>query len=352
MTFRRALTAMLLVAAMLAAGCGKSGDGGGTLTVYSPSGLGAWYESQFDAFTKQTGIKVTLFEAGSGEVVSRVNSPATWKRLDTGDPVPPADVLVSLPPFIQKAAQAGLLQPGGADTAGISSPLLDAGGMYVPIAHTALCFIANPAANPRPVTWNDFLRPDLKGKLQYSTPGEAGDGTAFLLLLQKLMGKQQALEYLGRLQANNVGPSASTGTLQAKVDSGEILVANGDVQMNLAAIKNDGRKFGIFFPAMPDGSRTTISLSYVAGVTANTEQPDAAKKLLAFLVSDEAQRAVASEAFGIPVRDVIAKEAASSTDPLAPTNVLKGVTLSTPDWNTVLNQLESDVADYQKAVGG
>ena len=154
------------------------------------------------------------------------------------------------------------------------------------------------------------------------------------------------------MQANNVGPSPSTGKLQAKVDSGEILVANGDVQMNLATIKKDGGKFGIFFPAMPDGSRTTISLSYVAGVTANTEQPDGAKKLLAFLLSDEAQRALATQAFGIPVREAIAKEAADITDPMTPNNVLKGVTLSTPDWNTVLDQLESDVADYKKAIGG
>ena len=82
MTFRRTLTAVALTAAVLAtavlaAGCGKSTQGG-TLTVYSPSGLGAWYEKQFAEFTKQTGVNVTLFEAGSGEVVSRVNSPATW----------------------------------------------------------------------------------------------------------------------------------------------------------------------------------------------------------------------------------------------------------------------------------
>ena len=351
MKLRRALAVFLLAAAMPIAGCGKPADGG-SLTVYSPSGLGTWYKFQFDEFTKQTGIEVTLFEAGSGEVVSRVNSPATWKRLDTEKPVPPADLLVSLPPFIQKAANAGLLQPSGADTAGITSPLLDPGGMYVPIAHTALCFIANPAADPRPSSWNDLLRPDLKGKLQYSTPGEAGDGTALLLLLQKLMGKQQALDYLARLQANNVGPSSSTGKLQPKVDSGELLVANGDVQMNLAAIKNEGYKFDIFFPAMPDGSRTTISLPYVAGVTSNTQRPDEAKRLLAFLLADEAQTAVATEAFGIPARDAIAREVAQTSDPLTPAAVLKGVTLTTPDWNAALEQLESDIADYTEAIGG
>lgn len=353
MRIRRTLIAVLVITASLATGCGRTGgsDQATTLTVYSPSGLSAWYRTQFDPFTQQTGIKVALFEAGSGEVVSRVNSRAAWQRLDTDKSVGPADLLVTLPPFIQKAAKAGLLQESGLDTAGISSPVLDPGGTYIPIAHTALCFIAGPAAQPRPVTWNDLLRSDLKGRLQYSTPGEAGDGTAVLLLLQHLMGKQGALDYLARLQSNNVGPSPSTGTLQTKVGNGELLVANGDVQMSLAAIKNDGAKFDVFFPAMGDGGRTTISLSYVAGVTANTQYPDEAKKLLAFLLSDGAQTALATQAFGIPVRDSIAAQLADETDPLTPAGLLKGVKLWRPDWNGVLAQLEDDVAAYQRATG-
>ena len=69
-----------------------------------------------------------------------------------------------------------------------------------------------------------------------------------LVLLQHLLGKPGALDYLTKLQANNVGPSSSTGKLQPKVSNGELLVANGDVQMNLASIKDDGSKFSIFIP--------------------------------------------------------------------------------------------------------
>lgn len=357
MNLRRALMAVLasaaVSAALLVAGCGKTGTSGDatTLTVYSPIGLSTWYKSQFDAFTRETGIKVTLFEGGSGEVVSRVNSRAAWQRLDADNPVPPADLLITLPPFIQKAAKAGLLQTAGVDVAGITSPLVDPGGSYVPIAHTALCFIANPAAKPPPVTWNDLLRADLKGKLQYSTPGEAGDGTAVLLLLQELMGRQGALDYLRKLQSNNVGPAPSTAKLQTKVSSGELLVANGDVQLSLTTIRSDGAKFAIFFPAMSDGSRTTISLSYVAGVTANTRYPAEAGKLLAFLLSDDAQRALATDALGIPARDSIAKQASADAGALTPAGLLKGVRLWSPDWNAVLADLEGDVAAYQQATG-
>jgi len=80
-------------------------------------------------------------------------------------------------------------------------------------------FIVNPTvAKPLPTTWDDLLSPRFAGKLQYSTPGQAGDGTAVLLQLQHVLGKQGALGYLGKLQANNVGPSSSTGKLQPEFD--------------------------------------------------------------------------------------------------------------------------------------
>ena len=150
---------------------------------------------------------------------------------------------MTLPPFIQKADKSGLLLASGVDTKGIPADQVGPGGNYVPIVDNALSFIANPGANPQPTTWDDLLEPEYKGKLQYSTPGQAGDGTAVLILLQHLMGKQGALDYLAKLQANNVGPSSSTGKLQPKVSNGELLVANGDVQMNLGV--DQGRRLEV-----------------------------------------------------------------------------------------------------------
>ena len=75
------------------------------VTIYSADGLhdGSpnWFQTEFDAFTAATGIKVQYVEAGSGGVVERVAKEASN---------PQADVLVTLPPFIQKASADGLLQ--------------------------------------------------------------------------------------------------------------------------------------------------------------------------------------------------------------------------------------------------
>src|ERR1700749_4224557 len=94
------------------------------VTIYSADGLhdGApnWYQTEFDAFTKATGIKVQYVEGGSGVVVER----GAKEKSN-----PQADVLVTLPPFIQKAAADGLLQavtPEGADQ--IPAGSKDSGG--------------------------------------------------------------------------------------------------------------------------------------------------------------------------------------------------------------------------------
>lgn len=339
-----AVTAAVAVAVPLTAACGgtgTAGSGGETVTVYSAAGLAKWYGGVFGKFKDQTGISVNLVEAGSGEVVSRVEKEQSNTQ---------ADLLVTLPPFIQKADKSGLLAAGGVDTNGIPAEQIGPDGRYVPILNNTLCFVANPNANPQPSTWEDLLRPEYQGRLQYSTPGQAGDGTAVLVLLQHLRGKQGALDYLAKLEANNVGPSSSTGKLQPKVGNGELLVANGDVQVDLGLIR-DGSKLNIFFPADADGKRTTVSLPAVAGIVKGAPHEEQAKKLLAFLLSDDIQKTVATDALGVPVRDQARTAAGGSAAPGTPAAVLEGVDVWVPDWNTVLADLDADLAAYHKATG-
>src|ERR1700744_2322275 len=98
------LRSILLVSAAVVASPALAASG--VVTVYSADGLhdgkGSWFETQFGAFTKATGVKVQYVEGGSGGVVERVAKEKSN---------PQADVLVTLPPFIQRAEATGLLQP-------------------------------------------------------------------------------------------------------------------------------------------------------------------------------------------------------------------------------------------------
>ncbi|SUI67757.1 2-aminoethylphosphonate ABC transporter substrate-binding protein [Serratia marcescens] len=57
--------------------------------------------------------------------------------------------------------------------------------------------------------------------------------------------KDAGFDYLGKLQNNNVGPSASTGKLTALVNKGELLVANGDLQMKSGADAQQPEREGV-----------------------------------------------------------------------------------------------------------
>lgn len=336
------LTSVAACGSTDAAGSSSSSDGGAgkSVTVYSADGLADWYKPQFTAFTTATGIKVDYVEAGSSEVVSRVAK----ERSN-----PQADILITLPPFIQQADKDGMLGDLGVDTAAVPAPDKAANGHWTAVVNNYSCFIINNKTTAVPKTWDDLLAATYKGKLQYSTPGQAGDGTAVLVLLQYVMGKDGALAYLKKLQANNVGPSSSTGKLQPKVSTGSLVVANGDLQMNLASIATDKSNFTVFFPAAAGKAPETLALPYDMGLTSSAPHADNGKKLIEFLLSAGAQKAVSSAAFGIPVRSDVTPTDANFA---AVQKAVKGVEIYHPDWDTVLAELDADVTAYNSAVAG
>jgi len=313
------------------------------VTIYSADGLHdgspSWYGEEFKAFTKATGIKVQYIEAGSSGVVDRLSKEKSNTQ---------ADVLVSIPPFIQKAAADGLLQaytPAGADKIDASDK--DPKSMFYSIVGNYPNFIYNKAMlKTAPKTYEDLLAPQYKQKIQYSTPGQAADGTAVMLqTFHAFGGKPAGFAYLGKLQANNLGPSASTGKLTALVNKGEIYVANGDMQMNLAQM-HDNPNIAVFFPAGPDGKRATFAMPYAIGLVAGAPHAANGKKLIDFLLSAKAQENVSKIGQGLPVRtDVHPSDGNYKTLH----TMLEGVEIWQPDWNQTLKDLSTDVAAYNKA---
>ena len=245
------------------------------VTVYSADGLhdgdNSWYQNQFAAFTKATGIKVQYVEGGSGAIVERLAKERTN---------PQADVLVTVPPFIQRAAKEQLLaefKPQGSDQ------IPGVHVSYSPLVNNYLTFIYNSRLlKTAPASWQDLLDSRFRNKLQYSTPGQAGDGTAVMLQAFHSLGSKDAgFDYLGKLQTNNVGPSASTGKLTALVNKGELYVANGDLQMNLSQMARNPH-VQIFWPADAKGERSALALPYTIGLVQNGPNGENGKKLINF----------------------------------------------------------------------
>ena len=328
--------------ALLGTGPAMAAD---VVTVYSADGLHdgtpSWYGEEFDAFTKATGIKVQYIEAGSGVVVDRI---AKEKAN------PQADVLVTLPPVIQNAAASGLLEPYAA--AGSDKiPAAEKGpkDAYLPLVNNYLSFIYNGSSlADAPKTFADLLDAKFKGKIQYSTPGQAGDGTAVMIqAFHAFGGKDAAFDYLQKLQDNNVGPSSSTGKLTALVNKGELFVANGDLQMNMSQM-GDNPNIRVFWPAGQDGKRSTFALPYYVALVHGAPNSANGKKLIDFLLSREAQEKVSAVAIGLPVRSDV-KPTDDNYKKIE--QALKGVEIWTPDWTAVLADLQADVARWHDVTG-
>ncbi|WP_028811622.1 2-aminoethylphosphonate ABC transporter substrate-binding protein [Streptomyces flavidovirens] len=344
-----AVTGSLVLAASLSA-CGGASAASDekTVTVYSADGLkgengDGWYDQVFKDFEKKTGIKVKYVEGGSGEMVQR----AVREKSNTQ-----ADVIVTLPPFIQQADAKGLLQkyaPRGADKVAAANKAAD--GKWTSVVNNYFGFIRNTKelkGADAPTTWEDLLDPFFKDKLQYSTPGVAGDGTAVVIkAMHDFGGKEPAMEYLKKLQANNVGPSSSTSKLAPKVDKGEILVANGDVQMNFAQSKSMPN-LGIWFPAKEGGKPTTFALPYAAGLVNKAPHTENGKKLLDFMLAEGAQQQVSDVGGGFPARSDIKGTGVNATEL---TQLLKGVDVFEPDWNDIGANLDDYVDAWKSATG-
>ncbi|MFJ3924871.1 2-aminoethylphosphonate ABC transporter substrate-binding protein [Streptomyces sp. NPDC090022] len=350
-----ALSGGLALAASLTA-CGGSSDASGSaeskgggekvVTVYSADGLKSdkgdgWYDRVFADFTKKTGIEVKYVEGGSGEMVQR----AVREKTNTQ-----ADVLITLPPFIQQADGKGLLQsykPQGSDKVNGADKAPD--GKWTSVVNNYFGFIYNKKELPAaPTTWEELLDAKYKGKLQYSTPGVAGDGTAVLIKsMHDFGGKEPAMEYLKKLQANNVGPSSSTSKLAPKTDKGELLVANGDVQMNFAQSKSMPN-LGIWFPAKDGGKPTSFALPYAAGLVADGPHSENGKKLLDHLLSEEAQKLVSEVGGGFPARTDVKPTDANAVEL---TKLMGGVEIFEPDWADIDKNLSSYVDAWKAATG-
>ena len=335
---------MGIIGCVLAAFAGAALAQDQVVTLYAADGLHdgnpSWFGDQFAAFTKATGIKVQYIEAGSGGVVDRVSKEKSNTQ---------ADILVTLPPFMQKAAAEGLLQPytpAGSDK--LEAADKDPKGLFVVMMKNYPNFIYNASVlKEAPKTYEDLLDPKFRKKVQYSTPGQAGDGTALMLQAFHAFGSKEAgLEFLKKLQVNNLGPSASTGKLTALVNKGEIYVANGDMQMNLAQMR-DNPNVQVFFPAGPNGKRSAFALPYYIGLVANAPHAANGKKLIDFLMSEAAQKEISSVAQGFPVRTDVHPTDANFKKL---NGMLEGIEIWHPDWAQVLKDLPADVAAYNKAI--
>jgi len=173
-------------------------------------------------FEKDTGIKVEYVRLSAGEMIARVR--AEKKS-------PKATVLYggSADGYIQ-AKDEGLLEKYvSQQAAAIPSTMKDPGGYWTGVYIGYIGFVANQKLLtqkdiPVPSSWNDLLRPELKGRVAVANPGTAGAAYTMLATLVQLDGEATAMQYMKKLHAQVKGYPKSAVTAARMVGEGEATI--------------------------------------------------------------------------------------------------------------------------------
>jgi iron(III) transport system substrate-binding protein len=197
----------------------------GSLNVYCSVQL-EWCQAVANEFTRQSGIKVSVTQKGSGEVFAQIKAEAANPRADvwfggTGDPHLQAAEeglttayrspnLAQLHPWaVRQAEQSGYRTVGiymGALGFSFNNELLKKKGVAAPRC------------------WADLLQPAFKGEIQMANPASSGTAYTALATVVQVMGEAKGFEYLKRLHASiNQYTKSGTGPVKA-VARGETLV--------------------------------------------------------------------------------------------------------------------------------
>ncbi|MBD8892576.1 ABC transporter substrate-binding protein [Roseibium litorale] len=252
--------------------------------------------SMLKAIEDKTGVKMPQDNKNSGQ---------TYAQLVAEKDNPVADVAYYGVTTGIKAAKEGLVQaykPKGFDE--IPEGLKDPEGKWFAVHYGTIGFFVNVDAldgKPVPQCFADLTKPDYKGMVGYLDPSSAFVGYAGAVAVNLAKGGDltnfdPAISYFKDLAKND--PIVPKQTSFARVVSGEIpILFDYDFNAYRAKYEEDGN-FEFVLPC--EGS---VRVPYVMSMVANDPHPEAAKKALDFILSDEGQ-AIWTNAYLQPSRPV------------------------------------------------
>ena len=289
---RVALLAPLAVVLLLAAACG--GDDEPSITVYSGRSeelIGPILER----FEAQSGIEVKVRYGGTAELLATL--------LEEGGRSP-ADVYIA-----QDAGALGALQSEGR-LAELDAGLLErvpaafrsAAGRWVGISGRARVIVYNtervdPSELPDSIL--DFTDPKWRGRIGWAPAN--GSFQAFVPALRLIEGEDAARDWLEGILANDPIEYPKNTPIVAAVAAGEIDVGFVNHYYLHRFLAEEGEGFGARNAYTAPGDPGTLINVAGAAILSSSDAQEEAAQLLAFLLSEEAQRYVTQETFEYPL---------------------------------------------------
>jgi iron(III) transport system substrate-binding protein len=263
-------------------------------------------EPVFRAFEDSTGVRVRgvydTEETKSTGVLNRLLAEANNPRADafwSGDPVR-AFVLV----------RRGLVEPYRSPAAAaIPAQFKAADGAWTGVAARARVLLVNTRRVPegvRPTSVRDLADPRWRGQAAIANP-LFGTTTMHVAALFAAWGDDSARAFLDRLKANGVRVASSNGEVRRLVAAGEVAVGLTDTDDANEALKA-GAPVAVVYPDQQ--GMGTLVMPTVVVLLKGAPHPQAARRLVDYLVSSAVERRMADLAAHMPLGAPLGAEAA------------------------------------------
>jgi iron(III) transport system substrate-binding protein len=255
-------------------------------------------------FEKQSGIKVSLFQGTTGQVMA---------RLSAEQANPQADVLISASWDTGADMKAkGMLLPYTSPNAKmVPDSLKDS--EYIAQGAAALAIIWNPkVGKPKPADWADLAQDAYKDSV--TIPDPASSGSAYGLLSGLVANKSYGWAFFEKLKANSaIVAGANAQALNPVMQGAKAAVFGGVDYISLGA-KANGEAIEIIYP-----SSGTVLEARPAMILKSAHNVDGSKKFMDYLLSEEGQK-LAAGVYLLPARtDIEAKRPGWKDIKLLPT---------------------------------
>ena len=289
-------TVMVFVAALGSiAGCG--GDGREPLLVYTPHGRDQLklLEQAFEA--QEPGIDLRWLDMGSQEILDRLR----FERQNTQ-----ADVWFGGPSTIfDRGIDDALLEPYRPTWASSVGPEgIGPDDLYYPAYRTPAVIAYNDAAlaaDEVPQDWDEMLEGQWAGKVLIRDPMASGTMRAIWgLIIQRSLrttgDTAAAMDWLRRLDAHTKTYTLNPAILVEKLSRQEGLLTLWGLQ-DILFFRSQGAPLGYVFPRSG-----TVVIEDAVGLVRGARHPEAAKRFIDFVGSQEAQLLAARGVFRLPAR--------------------------------------------------
>ncbi|MDO9414330.1 MAG: Fe(3+) ABC transporter substrate-binding protein [Pseudolabrys sp.] len=298
--FKQAHTAALIAAAVaLTAGPALAQTGEVNVYTYRETKL---IQPLFDAFTKESGIKVNVISASSG----------LEQRIKTEGALSPADVLLTVDiGRLEDGISAGIGQP-------IVSPALDKvipenlrdpkGAWYAVSMRARVVYASKDRVKQDTLTYEDLADPKWKGKICIRS-GQHMYNNALIAAYIAKHGEAKAETWLRGVKANLAQkPSGGDRETARDVAAGKCDIGIGNTYYYGLMLANPEQKAWadatkVILPTF-EGGGTHVNVSGVM-LTKNAPNKANAMKLIEWLAGEQAQHMYADTNYEYPVRSGI-----------------------------------------------